>query len=450
MQQCNRFNEYLKTVCEQIRWKKAHTVISEELQNHLEDQKDAFVSEGLDEREAEQKAVKEMGDPVVIGAEFDRAYRPKIEWRVLLLCVAFLVLGILSNFLIEGTNYLNFSIVHDAAGIFLGLSALTAAYFIDFSFIGKYSKYIYIGLIVLFIVLLIQEPRINGRKAFASYLLLLFPLIFSGIVYKMRNKGIQGILLCGLLFLIILFLGLRVPSAAGVLIAGISGMIILTYAVMKNWFGIGKKRGLLAVYIPVTILSGIFLSFIAQYAMHRISVLINPYLEPEGAGFIGILTRNILGNARFIGKGTEFLPFCMTRPSESRESDYVLTYLISQYGWIVFIFIALLLGLFIFRCIVTYRKQKSFLGQLVCVSVISTFTLQYFCFIIGNLGLTFLFEFPLPLFSGNISTVINLFLIGMMLSVFRNGCLYSDKSEAKKESKLFELSDGKLTIHLRG
>ena len=43
MQQINKIKQYTHSVCEQIRWKKAHSVISEEIENHIIDQRDTFM-----------------------------------------------------------------------------------------------------------------------------------------------------------------------------------------------------------------------------------------------------------------------------------------------------------------------------------------------------------------------------------------------------------------------
>ena len=83
MEQSNKLEGYLKTVCQQIRWKKAHGVISEELENHIIDQKNAFVSEGFTEENAMDKAIEEMGDPIVVGSELDRTHKPKPEWCII-------------------------------------------------------------------------------------------------------------------------------------------------------------------------------------------------------------------------------------------------------------------------------------------------------------------------------------------------------------------------------
>lgn len=52
--------KFLENICKQIRWKKAHAIVSEEIRNHVIDQKNAFVKEGLDEKNAMEKAIKDL------------------------------------------------------------------------------------------------------------------------------------------------------------------------------------------------------------------------------------------------------------------------------------------------------------------------------------------------------------------------------------------------------
>ena len=82
---------YLETAGEQIRWGRARQVVIPELRQHLEDQRDAFLAEGRED--AERLAVEEMGDPVSVGAELDRIHRPKPQWGLLALTVAFALAG---------------------------------------------------------------------------------------------------------------------------------------------------------------------------------------------------------------------------------------------------------------------------------------------------------------------------------------------------------------------
>ena len=65
------FHRYAEKVCEQIRWKKAHPAVAQEIEDHLTDQKNAYLAAGDSESIAEEKALLQMGDPVSVGAAGD-------------------------------------------------------------------------------------------------------------------------------------------------------------------------------------------------------------------------------------------------------------------------------------------------------------------------------------------------------------------------------------------
>ena len=82
-----RREEYLYTLTEQIRCKMARGTIEQEINDHIEDQKAEFLSEGMSQTEAEEAAVREMGDPVEVGLEMDRIHRPTMAWGMIALIV---------------------------------------------------------------------------------------------------------------------------------------------------------------------------------------------------------------------------------------------------------------------------------------------------------------------------------------------------------------------------
>lgn len=77
--------EYLHIVTDQIRCKKARPDVKTELEAHIMDQMEDYRSEGMEEQEAMERAILEMGDPVEVGVELDRIHRPKMSWEILLL-----------------------------------------------------------------------------------------------------------------------------------------------------------------------------------------------------------------------------------------------------------------------------------------------------------------------------------------------------------------------------
>lgn len=70
------FHRYAEKVCEQIRWKKAHPAVAQEIEDHLTDQKNAYLAAGDSESIAEEKALLQMGDPVSVGAALDQTHKP--------------------------------------------------------------------------------------------------------------------------------------------------------------------------------------------------------------------------------------------------------------------------------------------------------------------------------------------------------------------------------------
>lgn len=58
-----RTEEYLTILTDQIRCRMARGAVREEIRCHIEDQTAPFLSEGMEQAEAEEAAVKEMGDP---------------------------------------------------------------------------------------------------------------------------------------------------------------------------------------------------------------------------------------------------------------------------------------------------------------------------------------------------------------------------------------------------
>lgn len=41
------FHRYAEKVCEQIRWKKAHSAVAQEIEDHLTDQKNAYLAQEI-------------------------------------------------------------------------------------------------------------------------------------------------------------------------------------------------------------------------------------------------------------------------------------------------------------------------------------------------------------------------------------------------------------------
>ena len=94
-------------------------------------------------------------------------------------------------------------------------------------------------------------------------------------------------------------------------------------------------------------------------------------------------------------------------------------------------------------------KQKSFLGKLTAISIVSVIIIQYVNSIAFNLGFPMTSGLPLPFIVGKISIIVNMALLGILLSVYKNTAVVKDKTApvTRHSSKFITYDDGKLTIN---
>lgn len=456
MEPSNKISDYLESVCAQIRWKKAHGIITKELEDHIIDQRDAFISEGFDDEKALDQAIQEMGDPIMVGSELDRTHRPKPEWGLILLTSTLLILGFLIRMFLTYDSGIASSAIGNIVLTIFGIAVMALAYFLDYTIIGKYPRAIYFGLFAITIAsmnivpgIISIGPKWNGQYFYPKFLMLLFPTAFAGIIYNMRNKGYHGIILSGIYFIIPTLICLKIPSLSVLAIYSITCLVVLTFAIIRGWFNVKKLIGLLLIYIPA-ILTTLFtiIHLMNDYQLTRLKSAINPYLDPGGWGWMTINTRNIIANAKLIGHNQYGINTEGLLPSF--DTDFLLTHLIDRLGWISFIAIVLILLAFIIRALKLVLNQKNVLGSLISISVITTFSIQVIIYILNNLGFQLIAPLTLPLISyGRIGTIINMFLIGIMLSVFRSSSLYSNRELTQlSKNKSFSFVDGKIIIDL--
>ena len=215
--------EYLQTVLEQIRCKKAHELIRQEMEVHLKEQICDYMAEGMTRDEATEAAVKDMGDPVETGVELDRIHRPQMEWNMLLLVIGISIGGLLIRHFIgrECEPIGNYLWSSNLAETVMGLLLMLLIYKIDYTWIGIYAKTIGTVFCVLILLVLLQARCVNrvgayvnlGVFSFSTVLVLyLFVPIYGGILFQYRGTGKAGLLKAVLWLAIPVGLALGVPN----------------------------------------------------------------------------------------------------------------------------------------------------------------------------------------------------------------------------------------------
>ena len=100
----DRVNEYLKSVCAEVRWRQAHDAVREELAAHIEDQTEAYMRSGMERETAEKKAVESMGSPAETGLRLDASYRPKPQRGPVIMLTALLMISTTCRFMEYGNG----------------------------------------------------------------------------------------------------------------------------------------------------------------------------------------------------------------------------------------------------------------------------------------------------------------------------------------------------------
>lgn len=410
-------SEYIKKVCNQIKWKRVRPVIARELENHIDDQIQSYISSGMEPDEATEKALIQMGDPLEIGSALDSTHRPKPEWSMLILMTVALLIGLAIRMFVSSVNEFGQPLLPGSLlAVAIGVVCMTAVYFFDFSLIGKYPKLTQVLIIFSTLAVFILSPRSNGAPRYLHYVVLLLPIAYAAFVYIQRKKGYWGIGLS----LITAFVLSSIPFAASLLsetlLVFLSCLIMLNIGLAKDWFCSKPVWGFILANLSA--LAGV-LALIFTY--------IESIIGPFGIGYYyrPNLIKALLRGSKLFGQGDSAALYNVPPFSDFNER-YLLAYLTHRFGWIVFFAIVTVLTAFIVRGFYLNFKQTNILGLFISTAVLLTFTFQTIAYIICNLGFPFFSTLTLPFIAyGKTATVVNMALIGLMLSVFRTGTLVS-------------------------
>lgn len=413
--------DYLAQLKGQIRCKKAKSLVAEEIDQHIEDQKASYMKEGDDENIAMGKALEQMGDPLEAGKQLDKIHKPKTEWHILLVVLALCCFGALAQISIEYAIYkakIPYSIDIGRHILFLavGFLLMITVYFFNYSIIGKYPKIIWFLLLVVLSLYAPLGTRINGQLQYLYAYGILFIPVYGGIIYAYRKEGYSGIIKCLLFSITTIIIEQQCVAQSSVYLGFLLACIImLSAAAMRNWFGTSKKISMAIIWgwIPIAIIALLFSSDLRLYRIERLSSFLHPY---ENGYQISIVSQ-VLSHAKLFGGTTDF----MIGYLPGLNSNYILTYVIGKWGFVAGV---LCIGLFITligRIIYISYHQKNSLGMFVGLGCCLVFAVQGCIYILTNLGFQLIAQVNLPFVSyGGSSLFVNFIVMGIILSVFRN------------------------------
>lgn len=121
-------DEYLRILTKNISNRKIRKEICVEMKNHITDQKEAYIKMGYCDEDAENAAIKDMGDPKATGEMLDSIHPVTIDWpQVIALIIITLALQLVKKLLeLNGSDFLSIAPIDilRILGIFLSVYAL--------------------------------------------------------------------------------------------------------------------------------------------------------------------------------------------------------------------------------------------------------------------------------------------------------------------------------------
>lgn len=425
--------EYLKDVLEQIRCKKAHVYVEQELRDHLENQISDNISSGMEKSKAIAEAVRDMGDPIETGVMLDRVHRPQIAWKMIFLVGIISMLGLLIHVLIciqlpaevTGYEHIVYSSKNYMKYMFMGLFVMTGLYWIDYTIIARYARVIAGALILVALFTLMFGETIYGATYWlnicgisvsAKSFMILYVPIYAGVLYKYYGKGYKGLCLSIVWMAVPVFLVLRMPALVTAFTMMTSMLVMLTIAVIKGWFHVHKKMVIVTLWgiLPIGVLTGGYLiKGINSYQLMRIKAFLSANRE---VSYLTYIVRENFLNLKLIGNSgmdiTERIP--------NFNSDYLLTYISSAYGLLAGLLICLAAATIIFYVFWFSRKQKNQLGMMMESGCGMVFLINLVVNIGVNAGAVPPTSTSFPFLSaGGGNIIISYALIGIVLSVYR-------------------------------
>lgn len=439
--------EYIKILIQQIRCKQARAAVAKEVQGHMEDMLENLIAQGMEEEEAKNKVLLEMGDPVEAGVALDRVHRPKIAWHMIALIgvLSLLGLGVQYMISIQCPDDSFFSLPKQFMYLVIGFALMVGMYYLDYSFFGAYGKLLAMGFLgfMMLEVFFLGRGQVNGARIFLTgagvvslpILMLLYVPMYAGILYACRSEGRKGIATAVIFLLLPVWLTGAMPCLSVAVILFVTLVLMFSVALKQGWFGKKYNKVFYGLWVavilapPIVVVLGSRFHMFADYQIARLQAFINR-TDGGGAGYVNEQIRKLMENSQLIGNSS------MTDTSTvlpNVSTDFIITHVVSYYGilsGVLVLAMMLFLVMQIFQITVRQKNQLGMMMGMGCGSLFGLLVLVYFLENVGALPYSYLY---LPFFtSGGSGTLITFLLLGIVLSVYK----YQDIPLQVKKRKL--------------
>ncbi|MED1950170.1 FtsW/RodA/SpoVE family cell cycle protein [Brevibacillus centrosporus] len=417
-----QIDEYIRQVCSQIKSKEVHEAISRELEGHFADRIEDYRSEGMSEADAVDRAILQMGDPLLIGKELHHTHKPRVEWSLLGMIAGLTGLGLLTLYsLLDSQSLAASQFQRQILFLILGAVVLVGLLFTDYRRLLPYCKHLYTATLLLMLCSLFMGKKVNGSIIYLDVgfigidLLSLSPFLLllsaAGLFSQWKWEGWKTFATALALFLVPLLIYISVARLFSGLLF-VAGFGALMFSLQMN----PKHVWAFVSVIVALLLGGVGLLLAKPYSINRLLAFLDPYKDPLGAGYQTVQSIEAIRSAGWWGHGfgAQLAELPVT------ESDFVFAYLVYSFGWIVGGAVLLIGIVLLYRIQRAMGQVKDRFGSLLIRGLMAVFFVPFFWSILMALGIVPIFSVSLPFISyGGTQFVLQMAVFGIILSVYR-------------------------------
>ncbi len=417
-----RIEAYINDVCSQIKFREVHPEIKLELEAHIHDIVNDYLSKDFSEDEAVDKAIAQMGQAAIVGKQLNKIHKAKPEWSILSISLFFVITGLLSMFFIEKQGLFTTTPIHificSLVYTIIGVVITTVLYLFDYRKLELYSKQIYLSTILILVFVIIFGQRVNGKPYLDLGLIsidivkispILFSISLAGIlkkwIWNKPKKFFQGLLLCVIPLILIL-------SGGSITASIIYTMTCITLMIVS---GAGKRTFLLMLGL----LSGMIIPAVTIYPFKLAGLIefINPGSQTFSNGYINNQLSLLINSSGPFGQGFTLKSNIMP---PGLHTEFIFSYMVFTFGWIAIGILAALAVIFIIRMSHVARIAKNNYAKMLISGFITIFVIQFLWNILMNLGFAPISEVDLPFISfGGSQLIFNAAMLGVISSIYR-------------------------------
>ncbi len=262
------------------------------------------------------------------------------------------------------------------------------------------------ALVLVPVALIMKEPDPGTAVIFGGLLLVL--LLWSG----------ADLFLLAAVFLptmvAVLSLFGETPAIVSVLASGAILLFIFRRNLALTIFAYG-------IVIAVAFSTNFIYEHLHQYQRNRVQVVLNPELDPLGAGYNVIQTRMAIGSGGLTGKGYLHGTQTQLRYVPKQWTDFIISVPAEEFGFVGAVVILLLYLFVIFRGVAIASSVRSIFSSVVAIGIAGIWFLHVTVNIGMALGLMPVIGIPLPFMSyGGSALLTNLLMAGILMNLYRN------------------------------